>query len=89
MQQQASKEGAKEAAKAQRQQGRARLQAIPSPDVSAARAGAEAPKEVAAVTEVTESPKPETLPNNGKGVRPTSPPGSPKPKLPSYLRVVK
>lgn len=37
MQQQASKEAAKEAAKVQRQQGRARLQAIPSPEAATAR----------------------------------------------------
>ena len=42
MQQQASKEAAKEAAKVQRQQGRARLQAIPSPEAAAVRGASEA-----------------------------------------------
>jgi hypothetical protein len=55
MQQQASKEAAKDAAKTQRQQGRARLQAIPSPEAAAARAqsATDSPQSIA---EVTDSP---------------------------------
>ena len=92
MQQQASKEGAKETAKAQRQQGRPRLQAIASPAAAAAgdETAAEAPKDVDAVTRAADNPKPEARPKVGKSVRPASPPGnSPKRELPSYLRVVK
>jgi stringent starvation protein B len=92
MQQQASKEAAKETAKAQRQQARARLQAIPSPEVAAAKAesSADALKEVdvvsvsgtakqsdiSSVPEASGGQKPDVDPIAEKSVRPSTPAGS-------------
>ena len=99
MQQQATKEPPKEAGKAQRQQGRARLQAIkstPPEVVSSAElnlagnsakpdAGRTAPQAEAAPAA---SPETAPQPSAGKSTRPSSAPGG-KRELPSYLRVVK
>ena len=62
MQQQASKEAAKEAAKVQRQQGRGRLQAIPSPTAAADKAAkteSAAPKgNIAPALQIASAPEP-------------------------------
>ncbi len=103
MQQQASKEPTKEASKAQRSPGRARLQAIKSTPAAAEAAPALAPQlEEPAPDEASDSAasaQPAAIPNPekaspqpaagaGKSVRPSTAPGA-KRELPSYLRVVK
>ena len=101
MQQQASKEAEKAAGKAQRQPGRAKLQAIPGPSAATAKteSAEPGPKSVDRTEPVSplaaaEQTQPSTEatsqaePSAKKSVRPTSPPGG-KRELPSYLRVVK
>ena len=104
MQQQASKDAAKSNAKAQRQQARARLQAVRSPDqpqdgkpetpakISAAQAAAEQLAlpldEDAKSLDKALQPVPQT--DKSGSARPSTPPGSSKKReLPAYLRVVK
>jgi hypothetical protein len=104
MQQQASKDAAKSNAKAQRQQARARLQAVRSPgapeeskpEPAATVAAAQAAEEQLALPldESAKSPEkprqPVLKPEKAGGTKPSSPPGaSKKRELPAYLRVVK
>ncbi len=104
MQQQASKDAVKSNAKVQRQQARARLQAVRSPDATedgspapgakaaeATAADAQMPLPLEGAAKPTkQAAKPVPQPAQASSEKPSSPSGSPKKReLPAYLRVVK
>jgi len=86
-QQAASKEQPKDAAKPQKQAGKAKLQAVSSGPAKAEAAKSDVPRGVDKAPN-PEPAAPQPQPSASKSVRPSAAPGA-KRELPSYLRVVK